>query len=207
MPLRTGLLVAVQLLDCLLLPDLQQRRQLRLHDNEGDAVHEQHEVGLDDALIVLAGAQCSALAATTHPELRGHDVLVQSHARLWMFEIEEAHGGRLLAATPVDGEGHAVRQVLVDSLIASQPSGINVLQIEDGPLRLVVGHPRIQTLESRREPTGQQHIPLIVTLLRQRLPRHIRPAKTLQQFPGRILGKFKLVELGDGGYGWPFCFG
>ena len=75
------------------------------------------------------------------------------------------------------------------------------------PVKPTKGHPRIQTLESRREPTGQQHIPLIVALLRQRLPRHIRPAETLQQLPGRVLGEFKLVELGDGGYGWPFCFG
>ena len=77
LPLRPGLLVATQLLDRLVLPDLQQRRRLRLHDDEGDAVHEEHEVGLDDALVVLAGAAGAALAAAAYPELRGDDVLVQ----------------------------------------------------------------------------------------------------------------------------------
>ena len=118
-----------------------------------------------------------------------------------MLEVEEAHGGRFLAAAPVDGEGHTVRQVLVDGLVAGQAGGVDVLQIEDDPLRLVIGHPRIETLERGCEPSGKQYIPLVIALQCQHLARHIRPAKTLQQFPSRILDEFKLVELSGGGYG------
>ena len=127
MPLRPGLLVATQLLDRLVLPDLQQRRRLRLHDDQGDAVHEQDEVGLDDALVVLAGAPGAALAAAAYPELRGDDVLVQPDTRLGVVEVEEADGGRLLTATAVDGEGHAQREVLVDGLVTCESRLVEVL--------------------------------------------------------------------------------
>ena len=118
-----------------------------------------------------------------------------------MLEVEEAHGGRLLAAAPVDGERHTVRQVLVDSLVACQAGGINPLQVEDDPLRLIVGHPRIETFESRYEPAGKQHIPLVVALASQHLAGDVGPAEPLQQFESGLLGQVELVKLGGPGYG------
>ena len=183
------------------LPHLQQRGRLRLHDDQGDAVHEQDEVGLDDPLVVLAGAPGAAFAAPTHAELRGDDVLVQPHAGLRVVEVEEADGGRLLAAAAVDGEGHAVGEVLVDGLVAREAGGVEVLEVEDDALRLVLGHPLVEAHERSREPPMQEHVALVVALCRQRLAGHVSPAQALQQLARGILREIELVQLGRGGHG------
>ena len=200
-PLRPGFLVTVKLPDGLLLPDLQQRGRFRLHDNQGDAVHEQDEVGLDDALVVLAGAPGAALPAPTHAELRRDDVPVQPDAGLGVVEVEEANRRRLLAAAAVDGEGHAVGEVLVDGLVAREAGGVEVLQVEDDALRLVLGHPLVEAHERSREPPMQEHVALVVALCRQRLAGHVSPAQALQQLARGILREVELVQLGRGGHG------
>ena len=183
------------------LPDLQQRGRLRFHDDEGDAVYEQDEVGLDDALVVLAGPAGAALAAPTHAELRGDDVLVQPDAGLRVVEVEEADGGRLLTAAAVDGEGHAVREVLVDGLVAREAGRVEVLEVEDDALRLVLGHPLVEAHERSREPPMQEHVALVIALCRQRLAGHVSPAQALQQLARRVLREVELVEPGGGGHG------
>ena len=52
-PLGPGLLVAAELPHCLGLPHVLQRRRLGLHHHQRDAVDEQHQVGLDNPLVVL----------------------------------------------------------------------------------------------------------------------------------------------------------
>ena len=201
-PLRPGLLVAVQLFDRLGLPHLQQRGRLRLHDDEGNAVHEQHQVGLDDALVVLADAPGAALVAAAHTELGGDDVLVEPDAGLRMVEVEEADGGGLLAPAAVDGERHAVREVLVDGLVAREAGGVEVPKVEDDALRLVLGHPRVEPHEGGREPPLKEHVALVVALCCQLRAGHVGPAEAFQQLARGVLGEVELVELSGGGHAW-----
>ena len=117
-----------------------------------------------------------------------------------MVEVEEADGRRLLPAAPVDGQGHAQREVLVDGLVAREAGLVEVLQVEDDALRLVLGHPLVEAHECRREPPLQEHVALVVAFRRQRLAGDVGPAEPLQQLARGILGEVELVELGGRGH-------
>ena len=133
-PLRPGLLVAAQLAHSLGLPHVQQRRRLGLHHHQRDAVDEQYQVGLDHPLVVLGFA---LLAAPAHPELGGDDELVE--AALRVVEVEEPDVAGVLPALGVDGQGQSESQVLVDGLVARHADGVDVIQLEDGPVGLLLG--------------------------------------------------------------------
>ena len=45
----------------------------------------------------------------------------------------------------VNGQGQAEGQVLVDFLVAGNADLIDVLQLEDDPLRLLLGQPLVET--------------------------------------------------------------
>ena len=194
-PLRPGLLVAAQLPHRLGLPHVQQRRRLGLHHHQRDAVDEQQQVGLDYPLVVLGVA---LLAAPAHPELGGDDELVES--ALGVVEVEEADVAGVLPALGVDGQGQAEGQVLVDGLVAGHADGVDALQLEDGPLRLLLGQPVVETQQGGPQPPLQQYLALATALRRQRLPRRVGPPQPLQQDAGRLLGLAVLVERGGGGH-------
>ena len=155
-PLRPRLLVPPQLAHRLGLPDLQQRRRLRLHHHQRDAVDEDHEVGDDHALVVLHAAP---LVAPADPELGGDDEIVE--AALRVVEVEEARDARLPTPRSVDGEGHAVGQVLVDGLVSGHARRVHVLEPEDGPLGLLLRHPFVQPQQRPPQPALQQHLSLV----------------------------------------------
>ena len=69
------------------LPHVEQGGGLGFHDNQGDAVDEQHQVGDDHALVVLRAAP---LVAAADAELVGDDELVEAAIRV--VEVEEADG-------------------------------------------------------------------------------------------------------------------
>ncbi len=196
MPLRPRLLVAAELAHGLGLPYLQQRRRLGLHHHQGDAVDEQHEVGDDHALVVLRAAP---LVAAPDAELGGDDELVE--AALRVVEVEEADGARVPPARPVHGQGHPVGQVLVDGLVAGHAGGVDVLQIEDDPVRLRLGQPLVEPQQRPPQTPLEQHLPLVGALRRQGFARYVLPAEPLQQQAGGLLGVVVLVEFGGGGHG------
>ena len=53
MPFRPCFLVSAKLSHCLGLPHVHQRRRLGLHHHQRDAIDEQHQVGLDNPLVIL----------------------------------------------------------------------------------------------------------------------------------------------------------
>ena len=200
MPLRARLLVAAQLAHRLRLPDVAERRRLGLHHDERDAVHEQHEVGLHDLLIVLARAGAAALAGAAHAELRRDDVVVETDAGLGVVEVEEADGGRLLPAAALDGERHAVGEVRVDLAVPREARGVDVAQVEDDALRVVLGHPLVEAQQGGSEPPREQHAAFAVALRRQLLARYVRVPEPLEEFASGVLGGVEFVELGRGGH-------
>ena len=190
-PLRPGLLVAAKLSHRLGLPHVQQRRRLGLHHHQRDAVDEQHQVGLDHPLVVLV---VTLLVAAPHPELGGDDELVES--AVGAFEVEEADVTGVLSVGGVTAQGQAEGQVLVEFLVAGNADLIDVLQLEDDPLRLLLGQPFVEMQQGGPQPPLQQDLALPAALRRQRLPRYVRPPQPFQQLPGRLLGLAKLVQLG-----------
>ena len=128
---------------------------------------------------LAAGA--AALVAAADAELRADDIVVEADAGLGVVEVEEADGRRLLPAVEVDGERHAVGEVGVDRLVAREAGRVDMLEVEDDALRLVLGHPLVEAQQRRREPPAQQHLPLALALIRQRLARHVLVAEPLEE--------------------------
>ena len=200
-PLRPGLLVAAQLAHRLGLPHVHQRRRLGLHHHQRDAVDEQHQVGLDHPLVVLHLIRCPELCrrtAAAHPELGGDDELVEPS--LGVVEVEEADVAGVLPALGVDVQGQAEGQVLVGLLVESHADGVDVLQLEDGPLRLLLSEPVVETQQGGPQPLLQQYIALPAALRHQRLAGYVGPPQPLQQHAGRLLGLAVFVEFGRGGH-------
>ena len=193
-PLRPRLLVAPELTHRLRFPHVQQRRRLRLHHHQRDAVDEEHKVGDDHPLVVIDAAP---LVAPADAELRRDDELVE--AALGAIEIEEAHDARLPPSPGVNDEGHAVGQVLVDPLVAGHAGSVDVLQLKDGALGLLIRHPLVEAEQRAPQPSSQQHLPLVAALRRQCLTMDVCPPQTLQQPTGRFLGVVVLVEFGGNG--------
>ena len=193
-PLQPRLLVAAQLAHRLGLPYVHERRRLGLHHHQRDAVDEQRQVGLDNPLVVLGVA---FLTTAPHPELGGDHELVE--LALGVLEVKEADVAGVLPAPGVDRQGQAEGQVLVDGLVAGHADGIDVLQLEDGPLCLLLGQPVVETQQGVPQPPLQQYLALAAALRRQRLPRCVGPSQPLQQDTGRLLGLAVLVEGGGGG--------
>ena len=86
----------------------------------------------------------------------------------------------------------------MDGLVAGHADGVDVLQLEDGPLRLLLGQPVVETQQGGPQPPLQQYLALPAALRRQRLPRRVGPPQPLQQGTGRLLGLAVLVELAEG---------
>ena len=194
-PLRPRLLVAPQLPHRLRFPDLHERRRLRFHHYQRDAVDEEHEVGDDHTLVVLGAAP---LVASADAELGRNDKLVE--AALRVIEVEEARDARSTATRFVDAEGHAVGEVLVDGLIAGHARDVHVLQREDGAVGLPLRHPLVEPQQRPLQPPSQQYLSLVYPLRRQLVARHVRPAEPLQQHARGLLGVVVLVEFGGGGH-------
>ena len=119
-----------------------------------------------------------------------------------MVEVEEADGAGGPPLRRIHRQGHAVGQVLVDGLVACHAGGVQVLQFEDDPVRLLLRHPLVETQQSGPQPPLQQHLALVAALRRQRLTGHVGPAEALQQHTRRLLGVVVLVEPGGGGHGF-----
>ena len=162
LPLWPRLLVAAQLAHRLGLPDVHEGRRLGLHHHQGDAVHEEDQVGDDQPLIVL---RTVPLAAPANPELGGDHELVE--AALGVVEVEEADDARVPPPGTVDGQGHPEGQVLVDRLVAGHAGGVDVLQLEDNPVRLGLGEPLVEAQEGSPQAILQQHLSLTAPLHRQ----------------------------------------
>ena len=194
-PLRPSLLVAAELAHRLGLPHVHERRRLGLHHHQRDAVDEQQQVGLDYPLVVLGVA---LLTAAPHPELGGDDELVEP--ALGVVEVEEADVAGVLPARGAYGQGQAEGQVLVDGLVAGHADGVDVLQLEDGPLDLLLGQPVVETQQGGPQPPLQQDIALLAALRRQLLAGRVGPPQTLQQGAGRLLCLAVFVERGGGGH-------
>ena len=175
-PLRPGLLVPAQLPHRQGLPFVSQGGRLGLHDHQGNAVDEEHQVGDDHALVVVLvppfGLGLSR-TASAQPELGGDNELVESAFR--MVEIEEAGGAGVGTAGDVHGHVHAVGEVLVDGLVTGHAHGVHVLQVEDDPLGLLVCHPFVEPQQRRLEPPFEQYLPLRLAFRRQLLPGNVGP--------------------------------
>ena len=61
-----------------------------------------------------------------------------------MVEVEESDAARPSPTRSVDGHGHAVGQILVDGPVACHARGVDVLQIEDDPFRLLLRDPLVE---------------------------------------------------------------
>ena len=86
----------------------------------------------------------------------------------------------LTAPGPVDGQGHAVGEILVDTLVASHAQRVDVLKLEDDAVSLRLRHPLVQAKKGRLEPTFEQDVTLVVALCCQGVSRHVFPAQPLQ---------------------------
>ena len=121
-----------------------------------------------------------------------------------MVEIEEAGGSCSGATGDVHGHVHAVGEVLVDGLVAGHAHGVHVLQVEDDPLGLLVGHPFVEPQQRRLESPLEQHLPLPTTLRCQDFRGHVGPAQLFKEGACRLLGLAKLVELVGCGHNTSF---
>ena len=155
LPLWPRLLVAAQLANRPGLPDVQQGRRLGLHHHQGDAVHEEDQVGNDQPFIVL---QTGPLVATAHPELGGYHELVE--ATLGVVKVEEADDARVPPPGGVDGQGHPEGQILMGRLVAGHAGGVDVLQLEDNPVGLDLGEPLVEAEQGSPQATLEEHLSL-----------------------------------------------
>ena len=69
-----------------------------------------------------------------------------------MVVIEKADVAGVLPALGIDGEGQAEGQVLMDFLVAGNSDGVDVLQLEDGPVGLFLGQPVVKTQQGGPQP-------------------------------------------------------
>ena len=72
----------------------------------------------------------------------GNDEFVEP--ALGVVEVEETDVAGVLPALGGDGQGQPEGQVLVDLLVAGDADLVDVLQIEDSPLRLLLGQPVVE---------------------------------------------------------------
>ena len=117
-----------------------------------------------------------------------------------MVEVEETDGAGGPSPGPVHGQGHSVGQVLVDPLVADHPGGVDVLQLEDDPVRLGLGEPLVEAEQGSPQAILQQHLSLTAPLFRQSLPEHVGPPQPFQQLTGGVLRVVELVEFVGGGH-------
>ena len=198
MPLWFGFLVAAQLPDGLALPLLHHRRGFGLDDDQGDAVDEEDQVGLDYLLVVLGRG---AFVGSADAELGGDDVLVEADVGLGMIEVEEADGRRLLASVAFDREGHAVGEVFVDALVAAQAGLVDLAEVEDNPLGLVFGHPLVEAQEGGGEAVFEDDFALVGALVGQGFAGDVGPAEGDEEVAGGYFGVGQFVGLVRGGHG------
>ena len=119
-----------------------------------------------------------------------------------MVEIEEADRRCLLPASALNRQRHAVGQVLVDSLVAQHARLINVVQVEDDPLRLVSGHPLVEPHQRLDEPVLEDDLTLVGALHCQVLARDVGPSQGDQQVASWDLGVGQFVGLVGSRHGW-----
>ena len=170
-PLGPRLLVAAQLAHRQGLPLVGQGGRLGLHNHQWDAVDEEHQIGDDHSLVVVRifpfGLSLSR-AAPPYPELGSDHELVEP--TLAVVEVEETGGAGVGATGDVHGHIHSVGEVLVDGLVAGHAHGVHMLQIEDDPLGLLLGHPLVEPQQRRLQPPLEQRLSLPTALRRQRFP-------------------------------------
>ena len=120
-----------------------------------------------------------------------------------MVEVEEADGAGPLASRTVNREGHAVGQVLVDSLVASHAQGVDMFELEDDAVGLRPRHPLVEAEKGCLEPASSATPDARCrVLLPEALPRDVGPAETAwRQVEGGPFGVVVFVELGWGGHG------
>ena len=137
----------------------------------------------------MAGGE---FVAPPNPELGGDHELVESGTG--MVEVEEPNAPSLTPSITVDLERHPVGQVFVNLLVASHAETFKVLEIEDDPISLLLGHPLVEAQKSSPEPPLQQHLSLRALLSRQPVVGHVGPPEALQQPPSWLLSVAEFIK-------------
>ena len=130
--------------------------------------------------------------AAPDAELGGDHELVAADG---VVEIEESDGAGVPAARGLNGQRHAVGEVLVDQLVARHADAAGAFEIADHLVGLRTGEAIVEAQQRGPQPALEQNVALVGAFVRQLLRRHVGPAQPLQQPAGRVLGVVELVEL------------